>query len=112
MRDAPDTPQTAESTSSSRWVLLGRLLPSEIRERVFEPAYADLRYTFLTSRRPRGSFGLRVLGTWLGCIPIAVPRVIVRNGRLTRLGRGVLVGATVVTVYLVVVTQLYGPYTP
>jgi len=40
-------------------------------------------------------FGVRALSTWLGCMPIAIPRIIRRDGRLTRTGRLVFVGAAV-----------------
>jgi hypothetical protein len=48
-----------------RWRVLGRLLPREVRERVFEPAFSDLLYAWLTrtAARPRVPFALRVMGT-------------------------------------------------
>ncbi len=72
----------------ARWRRLGRLLPREVRERVFEPEFGDLVHHRLTRRaRSRVPFGLLALGTLLGCAPIAIPRLFVRRGRMTRLGR-------------------------
>lgn len=73
-----------------RWRALGRLLPSDVRERVFDPAFSDLMYAWLTETddRDRGlPFGVRVMGTYVGCIPISVPRLFYRQGKLTRFGR-------------------------
>ena len=34
-----------------RWRLLGHLLPREVRERIFEPAFSDVLYRWLVRRR-------------------------------------------------------------
>jgi hypothetical protein len=80
----PDPPPQFE-----RWRGLGRLLPADVRARVFEPALADLVHTWLTDRENRGSipFGLRALVTCLGCLPAAGRGLFIRRGRLTLLGR-------------------------
>ena len=101
----------------ARWRLLGRLLPCEVRARVCEPAFADLTYTWLTSTKEstRPRLGARVMGTYLGCFPIAVPRLFVQRGRLTRFSQislwavGVL---AIVAIVLANVTQSYGSYPP
>lgn len=94
-----------------RWRALGRLLPPDVRERIFEPAYSDLIHAWLMAARGRRRlpFGMRALGTYLGCIPIAVPRLFLRNGHLTRFGRLTLLSAAVV-VCLVLVLNLVRPY--
>lgn len=61
-----------------------------MRERIFEPAFDDLLRESLESSRsgtPNPPFGLRVVGTFLGCVPPAVVRVFVVEGRLTRFSR-------------------------
>jgi len=104
-------------TGFERWRVLGRLLPSEVRERVFEPAFADLMRDELTvSQRPaRASFGLRATGMCLRCLPIAVPQIFLKRGRLTRFGRASMwVAAVLVTVALVVANMrhAYASYDP
>lgn len=78
-----------DASRVERWRSLGRLLPREVRERVFEPAFADLTYAWLTSSEEsrRLPFGAHAMGTYLGCFSIAIPRLFVRGGRLTRFGR-------------------------
>ena len=91
------------ASSVSRWRWLGRLLPREVRERVFEPAFADLTYGWLTAAGRRVPFGVRAIAMFVGCVRIAIPRVIVRDGRLTRFGKVVVwAGAAIVLVMLVV----------
>ncbi len=70
-----------------RWRALGRLLPRDVRERVFEPAFGDLTYHWLTSNDGRHvPFGVRALSTFLGCFPVVIPRLFVKGGRLTGFG--------------------------
>lgn len=89
---------------AARWRRLGRLLPRDVRERAYEPALADLLHQWLT--RPdaahRLPFGLYAVATALGCLPIAIPRLFVRRGTLTRLSRVLLGGlaALLVAVWL------------
>ena len=95
-----------------RWRRLGRLLPSDVRERVFEPAFGDLLHGWLTrTRRRRTPFGLHALGMLVGCAPIAVPRWFVRDGRLTRFGR-VMVwsGAAITSVALILQAAMQSYY--
>lgn len=89
-----------ESRPFARWRGLGRILPRDVRERIFEPALADLTYGWLTNRDARGRlpFGLHALGTYLGCLPAAGRGLFVRGGRLTRLGRVTVWTIAVVTV--------------
>jgi hypothetical protein len=90
-----------------------------VRERVFEPAFYDLlRARLVGGPDPAAGatrFGAAVLGTWLRCLPIALPALVVRRRRLTRLGKWAVATATVAAiVVLILVTQTeYGPgYTP
>jgi hypothetical protein len=85
----------------SRWRALGRLLPREVRERIFEPAFSDLLYSWVTgtgTMNRRVPFAIRALGTYVGCVPVAVPRVFIRHGRLTRVGKATVWGLVTVAV--------------
>ena len=99
-----------------RWRALGRLLPRDVRERIFEPAFGDLTYHWLTSHGGRRlPFGVRALSTFLGCFPVVIPRLFVRGGRLTGFGRAsVWAVAVLATVMLVLANfaQSYGAYEP
>jgi len=100
-----------------RWQSLGRLLPEDVRERVFDPAFADLMRAWLTAGEGRRHipFGVQAVGTYVGCFPIAIPRLFVRHGRLTRVGRlslwavGIL---ATVALFIANVSQSYASYTP
>ncbi len=100
-----------------RWRALGRLLPQDVRERVFEPAFGDLMHNRLTTAedRPRLPFGITALGTYLACFPIAIPRLFVKGGRLTSVGRAsVWAVAVLATVALVManMSPSVPPYSP
>lgn len=88
------------ASTISRWRWLGRLLPRDVRERVFEPAFADLTYGWLTAADRRVPFGVRAVGTFMGCIRIAIPRVIVRHRRLTRVGKVVVWGGAAIVLVI------------
>ena len=92
----------------ARWRLLGRLLPRTVRQRVFEPAFADLLRASLESDVPMRGFGIRALGTFVGCLPPAAVRLFVVQGRptwLTRLG-----AAGIAVVLLLRVMALWADY--
>ena len=95
-----------------RWRALGRLLPRDVRERIFEPAFGDLVRSWLNTGRAasRLPFAMRAVGTYMGCVPIAIPRIFVRGGRLTRVGHATLWTAAVATAVVVVVLNLTGSY--
>jgi len=96
-----------------RWRLLGRLLPAEVRERIFEPAFGDLLRSHLTTREGAASrvpFPVRVAATFLGCAGIALPRLVVRHGRLTRFARVGLSVVAVATVVVVILARVSGGY--
>ena len=98
-----------------RWMALGRLLPREIRERVFEPALSDLIYRWATVPvvERRMPFVLQALGTYFGCVPVVIPRIFVQDGRLTRFGHVVLWGSTALVAFVLLVSTLarrYGGY--
>ena len=100
-----------------RWRALGRFLPREVRERIFDPAFSDLTYAWLTAaeKRRRVPFALNAMATYLGCFPIAIPRLFLHGGRLTRLGRyslwavGVLVALVLVVANVIQAYASYGP---
>lgn len=107
----PDRSAPRRPPPELRWRWLGRLLPRSVRERVFEPAFADL-YRDTLERRSRASasrvpFAFRALATYAGCTPPALARLFVVRGKPTRLSRalGVLV---VVSLGLVVAAQWLG----
>jgi hypothetical protein len=104
------------AVSVERWRALGRFLPRDVRERVFEPAFGDLTYHWLSSDGARRlPFGIHALSTYLGCFPVVIPRLFVKGGRLTGLGRAsVWTVAVLATVMLVVAnfTQSYASYEP
>ena len=99
-----------------RWRALGRLLPRDVRERIFEPAFGDLTYQWLTSDSGRQlPFGVHALSTFLGCFPVAIPRLFVKGGRLTGFGRAsVWAVAVLATVMLVLANfaETYASYAP
>ena len=99
-----------------RWRALGRLLPRDVRERIFEPAFGDLTYHWLTSDGGRRvPFGVRALSTFLGCFPVVIPRLFVKGGRLTGFGRAsVWAVAVLATVMLVLANfaETYASYAP
>jgi hypothetical protein len=100
------------SPSFERWRALGRVLPGEVRERVFDPAFTDLVRAWLT-RSPDGSgapFWVSAIGTYLGCVPIAVPHFFVRRGRLTRLGKGLVWTASGLTLVWLVLVRMASSY--
>ena len=98
------------ASTVSRWRWLGRLLPRDVRERVFEPAFADLTHEWLTAADRRVPFGVRAVATLLGCLRIAIPRVIVRDRRLTRFGKVVVWGGAAIVLVILVVANLTEGY--
>ena len=79
---------------SLRW--LARLLPREVRERVFEPALADLRLDESAAGRRR--WARLMLG--LECLRIGLPQHLWRRRRPTR--AALVLGATAIVVALAV----------
>jgi len=106
-----------DARSPERWLVLGRLLPQDVRERIFDPAFFDMLHAWLTAseRDRRLPFGIQAMGIYAGCFPIAIPRLFVDHGRLTRFGRASLVvvgvGATVALVVANLV-EFYASYSP
>ncbi len=100
-----------------RWRGLGRLLPQNVRERIFDPAFSDLMRAWLMASKGRWRlpFAVQAVGTYVGCFPIAIPRLFVHNGRLTRFGRvslwavGILAAVTLVVANM---ARLYATYAP
>ena len=105
-----------DRANTGRFRALGRLLPREVRERIYEPALADLTRRWLTDVRSRGAipFGARALATWIACLPIVIPRTFVRERRLTRLGTIVVWGSAIVVLVVFLLVNLsheYATYT-
>ena len=102
---------------AGRWLALGRLLPRDVRERIFDPAFSDLMRAWLTASegRRRLPFAVHAVGIYAGCFPIAIPRLFLDHGRLTRFGRASLVvigvGATVALV-VANLAEFYASYSP
>jgi hypothetical protein len=85
---------------------LARVLPSEFRERVFEPALADLRLEEARSAAP-------LLWRWFSraifvgeCLRLGVPQLVWRRGRPTRIAGALL--AAIVLASLVIQRINYG----
>jgi hypothetical protein len=78
--------------SLRNWILraLPRLLPREFRERVLEPAIADLEHEERSSRLPRSRQWLALTVLTAECLRLGVPQFVWRRGRPTRLGLSVL----------------------
>ena len=98
--------------STGAWRALGRLLPTDVRERIFEPAFSDLLYAWLTEADGVRAvpFGVRAVGTYVGCFPIAVPLLFVRDGRLTRFGRFTVWSTAIVSISLLVLLGVSRSY--
>jgi hypothetical protein len=73
--------------------MLARLLPRDFRERVFEPAVADLRLDLLRSS-PSGKRCAQLLFVF-ECLRLGGPQHVWRRGRPTRLGTAVVVALLV-----------------
>jgi hypothetical protein len=102
------------AASVERWRVLGRFLPREVRERIFEPAFGDLSYQWLSSDGERRlPFGVGALSTFFGCFRVVIPRIFVRGGRLTGFGRASVWTVAVLTTVMLVLAnfaQSYGSY--
>jgi hypothetical protein len=99
--------------TESRWLRLGRLLPRSVRERVFEPAYADLLHRHLTRGGSRVPFALQVIATGLACLPVSVRWSLFRRRvlvRLTRVAAYSAVTLIVVATLLQLLTRVEGGY--
>ena len=89
--------------------IFARFLPREFRERVFEPAWADV---LLDEQRPGAHRRGAVLSRFvlvLECLRLGLPQLVWHRGRLTRLARGAAVAVVVVAVALVVLLRAAYP---
>lgn len=96
----------------SDWVLhaFARLLPKEFRERVFEPAWADIRLDETQAAPPRRTkWGARLL-LIAECTRLAIPQLFWRRRRPTRLAAAMLV--VIAVVWLLVLRRNYVSWTP
>lgn len=96
----------------ARWRQLGRVLPPDVRERVFEPAFYDAVRTWLQHRPGRGRMPLGAYALWtaLRCAPIALPRFFISQGRLTKLSRIAIAIAAIGTPLLLALLVVLRPY--
>ena len=87
--------------------MLGRVLPTTIRDRVFEPVCLDLWRTYSLGRN-RGTLGaqiglgLRFAASFAATLWYAVPSYFTSQGRLRLIGRALLVGIMMVALTLIV----------
>lgn len=65
---------------------MGRLLPTRIRERIFEPACYDLAFEHLRGQRAQHLLGPRMFAILLYVASANFPGVLFENRRLSRLG--------------------------
>ena len=80
---------------------------------MFDPAFSDLVYARLTAADPEDTdlpFGVQVVGTYVGCFPMAVPKLFYREGRLTRFGRVTVWTVSVLVVTAVAVSRMASAY--
>ena len=94
--------------------LLRRLLPREFRERVVEPAWADLALEEHASP-PRRAAALAARAILvLECLRLALPAIIWNRGRLTRLSRAALVVMLLIVAALLIARRrayaAHGPW--
>ena len=91
-----------------------RLLPKEFRERVFEPAWADI---LLEEREAggdrRGALRTRCVVV-LECLRLGLPQLLWHHGQLTRLGRRGATALAVIAALLLLMRVSYagGPGVP
>ncbi|MEE9207336.1 MAG: hypothetical protein V3U67_03000 [Gemmatimonadota bacterium] len=107
----PDV-RRSPTLSALRWV--ARLLPRHIRERVFEPAYADLllddHEAQLSSSRRRFKRMSASVVLAAESFRVGLPTYFWHRGRVTRLGKTVALVLLSSTVIVALLTRLqYGP---
>ncbi len=90
-----------------RWFVLGRLLPREVRTRIFEPAYNDLLREWLASgeEAPPWRFGVRALGILGGSAGVGVRRALLRRERIATVLKLVAGLVTLIAILLVVLLR-------
>jgi len=72
-----------------------RILPREFRERVFEPAWADILLDEHSAGGGPASFRARFV-LFLECLRLGIPQMVWQHGRLTLLARRGVVAAAVI----------------
>ncbi len=96
-----------DSPPPSVWLTLGRVLPTTIRDRVFEPVCLDLwrAYSLGGNRGTLGGqigLGLRFAGSFAATLWYALPNYFTSPGRLPIIARALLVGLTMLAFTLLV----------
>lgn len=97
-----------------RWLsVLGRLLPQQLRESVFEPACYDLVRDTLEHHRNAYLLAPRLIGILLHVSAINFPRVLIDHRRPSRLALllcgGLLTTAGILVSLALVMRGSYGP---
>ena len=86
---------------------LARLLPKEFRERVFEPAWADIRLDESRAAARRRTAWMVRLVLVAECLRLGLPQLLWHRGRPTRFAAAALL--LILVVSLLVARSNYGP---
>lgn len=89
------------------WTALGRLLPREVRERVFEPACYERLHDVLANRTTRrAGVGVYAISVFVGTAGRNLPRIWFEGRRLSGLGRlAIAVGLTMIGSWMVLMVR-------
>ena len=88
------------------WCWLGRLLPTHVRERVYEPAcYEHLRSGLEGPGRRAPSIALYAVAAFVAAASFNLPRVFFDGRRLSGLGKAMLVVVAVALAYAVTMAR-------
>jgi hypothetical protein len=93
--------------SAPWWALLGRLLPREVRERVYEPAcYERLRDALQHRSQLHAGVGLYAINVFLGTAGRNLPRIWFDGDCLSGMGRlAVGIGLTAIGAWLILIVR-------
>ena len=92
------------------WLRLGRWLPREIRERVFEPACRDAYAEAIQGGRPAPRGAWTAVWLALGSLRAGWPRLFVSDRKLTWVGRVSVTAALVLPVAVAFVLRMRALY--
>ena len=95
----------APSSTFSR--LLARVLPSEFRERVFEPAWADIVLEEGAGPRSRGTVFRARAVLLVECLRLGLPQWVWHRGRATRLARRAMGAVAIAAVLRILLNVAY-----
>lgn len=77
----------APASAATWWTLLGRLLPREVRERVYEPACYDRLRDSLERGSQQPGVGIYAIGAFVGAAGRNMPRIWFDGRALSGIGR-------------------------